>query len=157
MKTAQLSRDLCADREYMEMRVSRLAILPPPPGAPFIPADRLKQYCAFSGDGTEIPDRDPAITAAIAQVLRDAATGQVDPVRLAPESRDRLTAFLRNNGPRLLAPMGSLESLTLLADTKIDGLRVRRYRSVHARGMKVIWTIGLTSSGAIVSLDPQRE
>lgn len=37
---------LCADREYLEMRLGRLGLVPPPPGAPAAPAEQLKKYCA---------------------------------------------------------------------------------------------------------------
>jgi hypothetical protein len=36
---------LCADTKYMEMRLRRMAILPPPPGAPMAPVERLKEHC----------------------------------------------------------------------------------------------------------------
>ncbi len=42
---ARLAPSLCADAEYMEMRLSRMALMGAPPGAP-TPADALKQYCA---------------------------------------------------------------------------------------------------------------
>ena len=106
MRTAQLSRTLCSDQGYMEMRLRRLALIPPPTGAPFNPVDRLKEYCALPEGGTEIPDREPAITESIRQTIRDAALGSVDGGRIAAESRERLVAFLKDNGPRLLAPWG---------------------------------------------------
>jgi hypothetical protein len=157
MKIAQLSHALCSDRGYMEMRLGRLALIPPPAGAPFNPVDRLKEYCALPEGGTEIPDREPAITVSIRQTIRDAALGKVDPARIAPESRERLIAFLKDNGPRLLGSLGAIESLTLLTDTSVGGKRIRRYRTVFANGQKLIWTVGLSSLGEIVSLDPRRE
>ena len=157
MKIAQLSRALCSDAGYMEMRLRRLALIPPPTGAPFNPVDRLKEYCALADGTTEIPDREPAITQSIRETIRDAALGKVDPARIAPESRERLTAFLKDSGPRFLGPLGTIESLTLLTDTSASGKRIRRYRTVFANEQKIIWTVGLSSSGEIVSLDPRRE
>jgi hypothetical protein len=46
MTMSRLAPALCADPEYMQMRLGRLALLAPPPGARFTPADQLKQYCA---------------------------------------------------------------------------------------------------------------
>jgi len=46
MTTSTLSRDLCMDRSYMEMRLQRLSLAPPPPGAAMSLADQLRQYCA---------------------------------------------------------------------------------------------------------------
>jgi hypothetical protein len=46
MTSVRLAPALCSDREYMEMRTWRLALLPPPPGASFVPADRVKKDCA---------------------------------------------------------------------------------------------------------------
>jgi hypothetical protein len=36
---------LCSDAKYMEMRLRRMAIVPPPPGAPMPPIERLKEHC----------------------------------------------------------------------------------------------------------------
>jgi len=157
MTTSKLAPALCSDRAYLEMRLSRLALVPPPRGATFIPADQLKDYCAHPGGYTEIPDREPAITELVRKTLREAAQGKVDPASIAPESRDRVTAFLERTGPRYLAPAGNLESLVLLEDSRSGDKRVRRYRSVFASGLKIIWTVGLSPAGTIVSLDPRPE
>lgn len=62
MTAAKLSPELCSDRAYMEMRSSRLALIPAPPGAPFGPAQQLKDYCAHPAGLTEVSDQEPAIT-----------------------------------------------------------------------------------------------
>ena len=41
----RIAPSLCGDTEYMEMRLRRMAILPPPPGAPMPPIERLKEHC----------------------------------------------------------------------------------------------------------------
>lgn len=156
MTFAQLSPTLCSDKTYIQMRLSRLAMVPPPPGAPITPADRLKEYCA-NPQGTAIADREPKITELVRQIIRDAAQGKVDPASIAPESRERLTKFLQQNGPRFLGRAGALESLTLLAETNVDGRRVRSYRAVFATGQKIRWSVGLSAAGAIMSLDPRPE
>jgi hypothetical protein len=157
MTMAQLSHSLCTDRAYMEMRLWRLSLLPPPGGAPYNPVDQLKQYCALPEGDTEIPDREPKTTAFVSEMLRDAAIGKVDSNRIAPESRDRLVPFLQSNGPRVLGPLGALKSLTLLAEINDAGKRIRRYRAIFASGQKMMWTVGFSPEGAILSLDPQRE
>ena len=126
MKIAQLSRVLCSDRASMEMRLRRLALIPPPPGAPFNPVDRRKEYCALPEGSTETPDREPDITESIHQAVREAALGKVDPARIAPECRERLIAFLKDNGLRLLRPLEAIESLTLLTDARLGGKCIRR-------------------------------
>ena len=45
MTMAKLSPALCADSSYMAMRLGRLALLAPPPGAPMKPADLLRSSC----------------------------------------------------------------------------------------------------------------
>jgi hypothetical protein len=157
MTVAKLSPALCADRGYMEMRLGRLAIIAPPPGAPFLPADRLREYCANPAGNAEIADSKPKFAELIRQTLRDAAQGKVDPAGIAPESRDRLIPFLQNIGTRFLGPAGALESLTLLADTSDAEKRVRRYRAVFASGQKMILTVSLSSTDTILSLDPRPE
>src|SRR5205823_2168137 len=134
----------CADRAYMEMRLWRLGLVPPPPGAAFSPADELKDYCAHPQGRTEVLDSQPAITELIRKTLGDAANGKVNPDNIAPESRERLTSFLQREGPRYLGPAGKLESLALLVDTDSGGKHMRRYRSVFASGLRLIWTVGLS-------------
>jgi hypothetical protein len=46
MTASKLAPTLCADRAYIEMRLWRLALVPPPPGATSTPADQLRTYCA---------------------------------------------------------------------------------------------------------------
>lgn len=157
MTSARLVPALCSDRAYMEMRTWRLGLIPPPPGAALTPADQLKENCAHPGKLTEVPDREPAITERIARLLRDAAQGKVDADGIAPESRTRLIPFLESDGPRFLGHAGALASLVLSEDNDSDGKRVRRYRSVFASGLTIIWTVGLSSTGAIVSLYPRPE
>jgi hypothetical protein len=157
MTTAQLSPALCSDQTYMGMRLARLALVPPPNGVPISPADRLKQYCALSGNTSLVTDAEPKITELIRDTIRDAAQGKIDPARLAPESRDRLLRFLQDNGPRFLAPAGPLASLILLADSRDGGKHIRRYRAIFGSGEKVVWTIELSSAGQIVSMDARPE
>jgi hypothetical protein len=162
MTTAHLAPALCADRKYVDMRLARLALVPPPPGAPVSPADSLKDYCAHPFAATTsaagpVTDRDPRITELVRATLRDAAQGRVDPARIAPESQARLIPFLKQIGPGLLAPAGAIESFVLVSDTNDNGKRTRRYRATFASGERVMWTVGLTSSGTIVSLDPRPE
>ena len=157
MTASKLAPALCSDRAYVEMRLSRLALVPPPPGATIAPADQLKDYCAHPGGYAEIPDREPTITEMVRKTLRDAAHGKVDPASIAVESRDRLIAFLERDGPRYLGQAGNLESLVLLEDRDSGGRRIRRYRSVFASGTKIVWTVGLSSTGTILSFDPRPE
>jgi len=157
MTAAKLAPALCSDRTYIEMRLGRLALIPPPPGATFAPADQLKEYCAHPGGYEEIPDRESILTERIRKMLEEAAHGKVNAESIAPESRDRLVAFLEREGPRYLGPAGKLESLILLQDDHSEGKRVRRYRCVFANGLKINWIIGFSSEGAIVSLDPRPE
>lgn len=157
MTSARLSPALCSDRSYMEMRLSRLAMVPPPPGAPTSPADRLKESCPGPAGNAAIQDPEPNITELVAATIRGAAQAKVDPTGLAPESRDGLSQFLKENGPRFLGPAGPLESLTLLGDSRDGGKHVRRYRSVFANGEKVVWTFELSAAGKIVSMEPRPE
>jgi hypothetical protein len=57
MTISRLSPALCADSRYMEMRLGRLVLVRPPPGAPFNPADQLRDYCAHPEGNKEIPDK----------------------------------------------------------------------------------------------------
>jgi hypothetical protein len=157
MTAAKLAPTLCSDRVYMAMRTWRLGLIPPPPGAAFNPAGQLKEYCAHPGRFPEVPDREPAITERMGRLLRDAAQGKVDADSIAPESRNRLIPFLESDGPRYLGQAGELKSLVLLEEGDSGGNRVRRYRSVFASGLRIIWTVGLSSNGAIVSLNPRPE
>ncbi len=46
---SRIAPELCADSKYMEMRLGRMALLPPPPGAPMPPIERLKEHCRAAG------------------------------------------------------------------------------------------------------------
>jgi hypothetical protein len=157
MTTAKLAPALCADSAYMDMRLSRLGLVPPPSGGTLTLADQLKDACALSTEHKEVADQEPAITELVRKILRDAAQGKVNADGIAPESRNRLVSFLERDGPRFLGPAGKLESLALLDDNNSGGKRVRRYRSVFASGLKIIWIVGLSPAGTIVSLDPRPE
>jgi hypothetical protein len=156
MTIAQLAPALCADAGYVSMRASRLTLLPPPPDAPFNPADRLKARCAFPSGDTEVVDRDAAFTALVRATLLDAQKGQADPERFSRDLRPRLVLFVQRYGPRLLGPMGELKSLTLIGDAIVVGQHLRRYRAEFANGSSV-WTIGVSPEGTISSMDPVRE
>jgi hypothetical protein len=49
MTESRISPVLCTDTRYMEMRIARLNLVPPPKGAPFTLVDRLRESCATSG------------------------------------------------------------------------------------------------------------
>jgi hypothetical protein len=157
LTASKLSTKLCSDPEYMRMRTWRLNLLPPPPGATVSLADQLKDYCAHPEGLKEVPDTQPAITALVRKTITDAAQGRVDPESIAPESRERLILFLQRDAPRHLGPAGALQSLVLLEDTDSNGKHVRRYRSVFASGVRILWSVGLSPAGKIVSMDPRPE
>jgi hypothetical protein len=157
MTMSKLSPALCADHSYMDMRLGRLSLIPPPPGAPFTPVDQLKDYCAHPGGLKAIPDPKPEMTEMVRALLRDAAQGKVDPARIAPESRQRLVPFLKDIGARFLAPAGNLESFTLLLDTQEGNRNLRRYLAAFANGRKIMWNITFSAEGTVVSLEPRPE
>jgi hypothetical protein len=157
LTASKLSPALCSDPEYMKMRTWRLNLLPPPPGAMTSLADQLKDYCAHPGGLKEIADTQPAITELVRKTLVEAALGKVNPENIAPESRDRLVPFLERDGSRHLGPAGALQSLTLLEDTDSNGKHARRYRSVFASGLRIIWSVGFSPAAKILSMDPRPE
>jgi CubicO group peptidase (beta-lactamase class C family) len=106
---------------------------------------------------TGIPDPDTKATENLRQVLMGAAQGKVNPALIAPDTREQVVPFLERAGPRMLGPMGALESLVLLEDTTDSGKRIRRYRATFANGGKIIWTITYASDGTIISLEPRPE
>jgi hypothetical protein len=155
MTSAQLAPALCADSAYVEMRASRLRLMPAPSDAPFNPADRLRARCAFPAGDAEIVDRDPAFTSLVRATILDAQKGQADPERFSPELRPRLVSFAQRYGPRLLGPMGELKAMTLIGDATVAGQHLRRYRVEFANG-RTQWTIGVSSERTISSMDPMR-
>ena len=153
---SQLAKSLFVDRTYMAMRARRLDLVPLPSGVTSLSA-QLKESCADPDGPKEILDSDPAITNLIRKTLRDAAQGIVSADDIEPASRERVTSILQRDGPRFLGPAGALRSLTLLADTVTDGKRVRRYRSLFASGLSILWTVELTAAGKLVALSPRPE
>lgn len=65
------------------------------------------------------------------------------------EPRERLAHFLREFGHRHFGSDGTLESLTLLADTAGSGRREGRYLAAFGTGTKMIWTVALSADGAV--------
>lgn len=104
-----------------------------------------------------ITDSEPKLTELLRQTLLDAAQGKADPARLAPDSRPQLLQLLRTNGPRLLGPLGTLESLILLEDSAKNGAHARRYRAVFSKGQRIIWEVQFAADGTIAELAPRPE
>jgi hypothetical protein len=42
---SRVAPELCAEPGYLEMRLGRMALVPPPPGAPMPPIEQLQQHC----------------------------------------------------------------------------------------------------------------
>jgi hypothetical protein len=130
-------------------------MLPAPANAPFDPADRLRAGCAFQGAGAEISDHEPAFTALVRDVLADGRTGESVPSRFAPELRPRLVLFFKTYGVRILPPLGSLKSLTLVGEATVGGKRLRRYRAEFENGRMTL-VVGMAADGTISSMDLSR-
>ena len=72
----------------------------------------------------------------------DVGAFQTDP-------RERLIQFLGTFGPPTLGPNATLESLTMLEDTKDSSQRCGKYLAAFTSGAKMIWTVVQTSDGSI--------
>ncbi len=66
-----------------------------------------------------------------------------------PDPRERLAHFLREFGRRTFRSGGTLESLTLLANTAGAGNRGGRYLAAFGTGTKMIWTVVLSVDGSV--------
>ena len=156
MTLSKLSPALCDDHTYIEMRLARLALTPPPPTAAVSPTQMLKEHCQHPEGPVELADNDPETTQMVRDTLTDAARGEADPDRFAPESRERLVTFLRNNGPRFLAPNGPLQKLIVLEAPGGKNNR-RRYRASFANGRKVIINVELSAAHRLLAIDARPE
>jgi len=156
MALSKLSRALCDDHTYLEMRLARLALIPPPPSAAVSPTQMLKEYCQHPEGPVEVADRDPETTEMVRDTLRDAARGEADPDRFAPESRERLVTFLRNNGLRFLAPNGPLRTLIVL-DIPGGKNNQRRYLASFANGRKIVINVELSAAHRLLAIDARPE
>ena len=156
MTLSKLSRALCCDHSYIEMRLARLALVTPPPSAAVSPMQKLKEYCQHPDRPIEVADTDPETTQMVRDTLTDAARGEADPDRFAPESRERLVTFLRNNGPRFLAPNGPLQTLIAL-DVPDGENNQRRYLASFANGRKITINVQLSASHRLLAIDARPE
>ena len=156
MTLSKLSRALCADQSYLEMRVARLSLVPPPPNAAVSPMQMLKEYCQHPEGPVEVVDSDPETTQLVRDALTNAARGEVDPDRFAPESRERLITFLRNNGPRFLASNGPLQALVML-DIPSGKNSQRRYLASFANGRKIMVNVELSPARRLLTIDARPE
>ena len=156
MTVSKPSRALCDDHAYLDMRLGRLALIPPPPHAAVTPMQMLKEYCQHPEGPLEVADTDPKTTQMVRDILTDAARGQADPDRFAPESRERLVTFLRNNGPRFLAPNGLLQTLIVL-DAPGGKNNQRRYLASFANGRRIIINVELSAAHRLLAIDARPE
>jgi hypothetical protein len=156
MTLSKLSPALCSNHSYVEMRLARLALIPPPPSAAVSPMQMLKEYCQHPDRPVELADTDPETTKMVRDTLTDAARGEADPDRFAPESRERLLTFLRNNGPRFLAPNGPLQTLIVL-DVPDGKNNQRRYLASFANGRKIIIDVELSATHRLLAIDARPE
>jgi hypothetical protein len=156
MTLSKLSRALCNEHSYLEMRLARLALIPPPPSAAVSPMQMLQEYCQNPERPVEVVDSDPETTRMVRDTLTDAAQGKADPSRFAPESRERFVTFLRNNGPLFLAPNGPLQALVLL---HVPGGKnsQRRYLASFANGRKIVVNVELSSAHRLLAIDARPE
>ena len=155
LTTAQLSKAACADNDYIRMRSERLALLGAPANAPFDPADRIREICAFPDSPAVISDRNEPFTALVRSTLVDGRTGASDPARFAPELRPRLVLFFQTYGMRILGPMGDLKALTLVGEATVAGKQLRRYRAEFEKGTMTL-IVGVSPDGTIASMNPKR-
>lgn len=156
MTLSTLPRALCSDHSYLDMRLARLALIPPPPSAAVSPMQMLKEYCQNPDHPVELADNDPQTTQMVRDTLTDAAQGKADPDRFAPESRERLVTFLRNNGPRFLAPNGRLQKLIVL-DIPGGKNNQRRYLASFANGRRIIVSVELSAAHRLLTIDARPE
>ena len=80
--------------------------------------------------------------------------GWVDPelLAIASDPDTRLVPFLQRVAPRPLGPLGKIESLTLVEESK----NLRTYRAVFRNEAKIICTVALAPDGRAVSVDWSR-
>jgi hypothetical protein len=156
MTLSKLSRARCSDPRYLEMRLARLALVPPPPSAAVSPMQMLKEHCQHPEGPVQLVDSDPETTQLVRDTLTGAARGEADPDRFAPESRDRLVNFLHNNGPLFLAPNGPLQALIVL-DVPGGKDSQRRYLASFANGRKIIVNVELTPARRLLTIDARPE
>jgi hypothetical protein len=116
----------------------------------------LKEYCLRPVGQVEIEDTDPETTGMVRDILTDAARGEADPDRFAPEARERLITFLRNNGPRFLAPNGPLQKLTAL-DAPGVNKNQRRYLASFANGRKILINVEVSAAHRLLAIDARPE
>lgn len=156
MTLSKLPRTLCNDHSYLGMRLARLALIPPPPNAAVSPMQMLKEYCQHRDGPVELADTEPETTQMVRNILTDAARGEADPDRFAPESREQLVTFLRNNGPRFLAPNGPLQALIVL-DVPGGKSSQRRYLATFANGRKITINVELSAAHCLLAIDARPE
>lgn len=116
----------------------------------------LKEYCQHPEGPVQVVDSDPETTQLVRDTLTDAARGEADPERFAPESRDRLVTFLHNNGPRFLASDGLLQALIVL-DVPGGKDSQRRYLASFANGRKTIVNVELSPARRLLTIDARPE
>jgi CubicO group peptidase (beta-lactamase class C family) len=103
-----------------------------------------------------IADDDPKTTAQLRDVVLAIAKGALDEAAFGEKARRELVPLLRQQGPRLLGRLGSLEAFTLLERRTDGALRTHRCRATFEKG-KLVFVFHTTGDGVIDSIDPPTE
>lgn len=98
-------------------------------------------------------DRNPALTATMRSVLADAAAAKVDRTRFGGADAESTIGFLGDFGAALLAALGPIRRVDLIADGG-DGDRIRRTYRIGFEERPMDWRLVARQDGRIEALHP---
>ncbi|MBB4838828.1 CubicO group peptidase (beta-lactamase class C family) [Sphingomonas kyeonggiensis] len=100
-----------------------------------------------------VPDTKPELTALMREAMAEAAAGKLDRKRYAESALTGPVPFLEDYGQPLLAALGPVRRVTLVADTPGKDDHVRLY-AIAFQNQSMTWRFGVDAAGRITDLHP---
>lgn len=113
-------------------------------------------YLPAAPERQALSDAHPLITENMEGLMKEAASGAVDPGRLSEQGQRALAPMLQDLGPVLFGMVGPLVGSALIEDAASGSGRLRRYL-VSFQNKEMLWQVRTDAQGRVEELRPVSE